>query len=569
MSTIPQSAIVNITPNVLGTGGSGLDLVGLLLSTSERVPIGTVQAFANNTDVGDYFGPASSEAAAAAIYFGGFDNSNTKPGSVLYAQYNTDDVEAFLRGGSLAGMTLTQLQAVNATLNVTIDGVLKTGTVNLSAATSFSNAALLIADALGLVGEQTATFTASIAATTMTVTAVATGALAVGEVVQGSGVTSGTYITALGSGTGGTGTYTVSHTQTVGSEAMTADSPAVAFDAVTSAFIIYSGTDGASSTITYGTGTAATNLKLTLVTGAVTSQGAVVAAPIAFMNAIAGVTQAWATYALLFDPDNGGNANKLLFAQWTDQQNDRYAFSCWDTDATPFVTNPATSSLGYLIAQAGYSGTMVFASPDFNLAVFACGVAASVDFAQTNGRTTFAFRQQGGLAATCTTQSAMNNLIANGYNFYGAYGTARSVNTYLYDGQISGDFAWGDSFINQIWLNNSFQETLTDLLLVAKSIPYNAAGNAQIAAALADDINAGLNFGAFRAGVILSSSQAAQVNAAAGVNISDTLFIQGWYLQILAASPTVRAARGSPPMTFWYMDGESVQKINMTSVNVQ
>lgn len=67
-----------------------------------------------------------------------------------------------------------------------------------------------------------ASVTASIAATTMTVTAVASGTLVVGQEITGTGVTDGTYITALGTGTGGTGTYTVSNSQTVTSRTITA-----------------------------------------------------------------------------------------------------------------------------------------------------------------------------------------------------------------------------------------------------------------------------------------------------------------------------------------------------------
>lgn len=64
-------------------------------------------------------------------------------------------------------------------------------------------------------------FTGNISGTTLTVSALSSGYLAVGQVIVGSGVTSGTTITVLGTGTGGTGTYTVSASQTVGSEAMT------------------------------------------------------------------------------------------------------------------------------------------------------------------------------------------------------------------------------------------------------------------------------------------------------------------------------------------------------------
>lgn len=66
-----------------------------------------------------------------------------------------------------------------------------------------------------------AAFTADIALTTLTVTAVASGTLAVGQVVYGTGVAAGTFITALGTGSGGTGTYTVGTSQTVASRAMT------------------------------------------------------------------------------------------------------------------------------------------------------------------------------------------------------------------------------------------------------------------------------------------------------------------------------------------------------------
>jgi hypothetical protein len=67
----------------------------------------------------------------------------------------------------------------------------------------------------------TASFTASISGTTMTVTAVASGALSVGQVFTGTGVTAGTSITAFGTGSGSTGTYTVSASQTVASTTMT------------------------------------------------------------------------------------------------------------------------------------------------------------------------------------------------------------------------------------------------------------------------------------------------------------------------------------------------------------
>jgi hypothetical protein len=67
-----------------------------------------------------------------------------------------------------------------------------------------------------------ATFTASISGTTMTVTAVDSGTLAVGQTINGAGVTVNTTITALGTGSGGIGTYTVNNSQAVSSSTLTA-----------------------------------------------------------------------------------------------------------------------------------------------------------------------------------------------------------------------------------------------------------------------------------------------------------------------------------------------------------
>jgi hypothetical protein len=59
--------------------------------------------------------------------------------------------------------------------------------------------------------------TGSISGTTLTVSAVTSGTLKIGQTIEGSGVTDGTIITAFGSGSGGAGTYTVSASQTVSS----------------------------------------------------------------------------------------------------------------------------------------------------------------------------------------------------------------------------------------------------------------------------------------------------------------------------------------------------------------
>ncbi|NTJ46920.1 hypothetical protein G6K93_07830 [Agrobacterium rhizogenes] len=82
--------------------------------------------------------------------------------------------------------------------------------------------AKIVSVEIGSINNASASFTGAISGSTLTVSAVASGTLAVGQTI--SDVTGnlivGTQITALGSGTGGTGTYTVTNSQTVGSETM-------------------------------------------------------------------------------------------------------------------------------------------------------------------------------------------------------------------------------------------------------------------------------------------------------------------------------------------------------------
>lgn len=67
-----------------------------------------------------------------------------------------------------------------------------------------------------------ASFVGSIAGTTLTVSSVSRGSIAVGQLIQDAGsiIASGTIVTAFGTGDSGVGTYTVSVSQTVANEAM-------------------------------------------------------------------------------------------------------------------------------------------------------------------------------------------------------------------------------------------------------------------------------------------------------------------------------------------------------------
>lgn len=574
MPSIPASQIVSVVPSVIGAGGSALDLNGLILTTNQRVAIGAVQSFPDQLSVAAFFGALSQEAQLAIEYFLGFDGSTVKPGALLFAQYPIAPVGAWLRGGNVSALTLTALQALTGSLSVTVDGVAKTGaSIDLSGATSFSAAAALIETGLSLTELPGAAFTASIATTVMTVTAVASGVLAPLQTVVGA--SAGTKIVAQLTSTetdghlGGKGTYTVNPTQTFASGALTTTNPAVVYDSQSGAFQILSSTTGVTSSIGFASGTLAAPLLLGQANGAVISQGAIAGVPAVNMAAVIGVTQNWAAFMTAWEPSASDQA---AFAAWNNSQANRYVYVQWTTNAAATVV-PDTTTGGALIRAANYNGVVLIYTTNVTapgaIAAFEMGCFASLDFAATNGRATMKFRTQTGLAAEVVSGVVAKNLQANGYNFYGDYSTSNDDFIFFANGSITGPFEWADSYVNQIWMTASFQLALLSFMVAMKSIPYNQAGYAGIKAACLDPILSFVNFGSIRAGVTLSQAQAVEVNTAAGVAIDSTLSTRGWYLQVIDPAPIVRGARGTPVCNFWYMDGESVQVINLASVEVQ
>jgi len=658
VSTIPASLFVNVTPSVLATTGQAVALNGLILSNSNRVPLGSVYSFSSPSAVASFFGSASQEAIMAgggsgkgAGYFGGFTNSGALPGTLLFAQYNQAAASAYLWGGNAAAaLTLAQLQALSGSLNVTMDGYPHAiASINFAANNSFSAVAAAIQAAFTDPTEANftaaigATYTATGSGTNLTTSAViglisigdtvvGTGApanttivsqtsgtpggagvyvtsnvttcaaaaivgsstvlnvtvesvvtLAVGQTVVGAGVAGAPTITAQLTGpAGGVGTYRLSGAQQqVASEAMTAiaTAPLVTFDSQSGAFVITSGITGTPSTAAFATGTLAASLLLTSATGAVLSQGAAAATPAGILNNVVQNTTNWATYTTSFDPDGGtGNTQKQAFAAWKNAFPNRYMYVAWDTDVTARANVPQAGCLGQILAANGDSGTFPLTElTDLNQAAFVMGIAASINFNQAAGRTTFAFRNQAGLVSDLTTgQAAINaggnpQVIGdrgNGYNYYGAVGAANANFTWLQRGIITGQFNWADSYLNQIWLNSNLQLGLLNLQNNQLSIPFNTAGAAMIESALASPIQAGLNFGAFAPGTI-SAAQIASVNAAAGLNITDTLQAQGSYLQVLQQATNIRLNRGPWAITFWYLDRGSAQSIALSSVALQ
>jgi hypothetical protein len=573
MNSIPASRLANVIPGVLSAGGNPLSLNSVYLTNDPSIPIGTAQPFANAEAASNWFGANAPETALANVYFGGYTNCTTLPSVLFFVQFNSAAVAAYVRGASVAGLSLAQIQALSGTISLSIDGEPQTSAaINLSAATGPSNAAALIQTGIqNATGRFSGTAAQTAAADVMNVTATASGQLNIGDVLTGASVDAGLTVLSFGTytPTAGTGTVIVStNTGFASTSVSVAGVGTVSYDSLRGAFVITSPTTGVNSLVTIPAASSlTTGLLLTAATGAVASPGAVIAVPATLMNRITGITQNWATFLTVSEQTL---SVKEAFAAWVQTTNKRYLYVCQDSDVTALQAN-SSGCFGAIVDAANDDGIMpVYDNSGTGvLAALQTAIAASINFSQQNGRTTFAFRGQAGLTAQITDETVYDNLLGNGYNCYASFATANAQFTQNQPGQISGVFGWADTYINQIYLNASFQLAIMTLLANTPAVPYVTRGYNLIRGCLLTPIKAALNFGSIVSGVTLSGSQSAALNSATGdPNATATIQNTGWYLSIKDPGAIVRGNRGTPVIDFFYTDGGSVQNISMSSVDV-
>lgn len=207
------------------------------------------------------------------------------------------------------------------------------------------------------------TFTGSISATTLTVTAVATGALAPGQTLAGTNVDPATTIVSQTSGTtGSTGVYVVSVEQNIASEAMTASGGTLTIaGTVTGVFAVGQTITGAGiaagTTITNlisgagGVGTYAVSVAQTVASEAVTASGgvltvsAVASGALAVNDTISGAGVTAGTYITGIITGSGGVGT--------------YFVSVGQTVASETITVAAGTITKWIAASIGAPGELV------------------------------------------------------------------------------------------------------------------------------------------------------------------------------------------------------------------
>jgi hypothetical protein len=147
-------------------------------------------------------------------------NTGTIAATISDSKVTSGTAGAIIDASGTVG-TINNTGAILADLIPTDSTFVLTGpriAINVSASTT--GTAINQTPSITFEGQPAPQFTGSISGTTLTISAVASGNIVVGQTLYGVGIAAGTTITGEVTGTGGKGTYTISTTQTVASEAL-------------------------------------------------------------------------------------------------------------------------------------------------------------------------------------------------------------------------------------------------------------------------------------------------------------------------------------------------------------
>lgn len=342
----------------------------------------------------------------------------------------------------------------------------------------------------------------------------------------------------------------------------------VAYSSLTGAFTITSGTVGENSEVSFASAPAmGTDLSefmgFTEALGAVISPGMNAMTEVEQMQAILNKTQNFVSFATAWecDPDEA-----LAWASWA---NDNYGWLYVPYSTAAVMTSAdSTTDMASVIKTAGYDHTaVVYGSIEY--AAFIMGVVASIAWQRINGTITAAFKKQSGLAP-CVYDEATAAILENKKcNYFGNFSTRNADFIFLYPGCLSAsDYGYIDPYVNSIWLNNRIQVALMDGISSVGRVPYNVRGYTMIAAWMMDPINEARNNAAIEPGVVLTERQKSEIMNEAGLDISNELWTQGYYVQVLDPGAVVRSKRGSPLVSLWYTYAGAVQRIEVASTAI-
>lgn len=329
------------------------------------------------------------------------------------------------------------------------------------------------------------------------------------------------------------------------------------FSSQFNAFIIKGVTVGATSTLSVPTGDVATALGFNAETAVISDGQGANTMTQSMENLVDGFTN-FVTFTTLTEPTD---AEALELAQWASTNYNAgvlYLYVCWDTSKANYDPNN-NSVISEQLQLENVGATCVCFG--VTMASFIMGVTASIAWDQANSTITYAFKHLSGFGANVDKTSYANALDKHKVNYMGNFATRNDNFILSHNGSMLGEWDWIDAYINAVWLCNALQVQLMAMIETANRIPYNENGYAKIRSNCKDIINRALNNGVIDVGINISDAQKAELTTLLGGDYSDEIKNNGYYLQIVDATASIRQARKTPSINLVYTYGGSVHKL--------
>ncbi len=527
--------IIQVTGSVISSGFTAASLIGNFLTENILVPadVNRTLSFNSTLAVGNYFGTTSNEYSVASRYFKGYNNSLTKPASILFSRYVSSATAAYMFSAQLAaGATVTAIKALaSPTFVAHINGVTQTLTLvqaDFSAATGLTDIAAVIETALD----------AELAGCTCTI--IGTNQFQVEAPSSGASTSTITYCTGNVADLLGL---------------VAADSPTLS-----------QGTPG---------GNAAYNMNL-IVNNNANWIG------LSYVTRLTG------------DGIDDDYAITVGLSGWIAAQTNTNYVGFWWEGGTQAANVSSTTNMRAILLAAGYgtrspdnsSGQVLYNIPiqvDYNgigtvntttmdevgiYSGFYTGMGASINYNVVNGKINFAGKSQSGLATNVSDTPTYDALLLQGYNVYGSFATRASTYQFTENGSAGGPFMWMDNIYDSVWLTDQLQNTLATLLSNVGRLPYNDAGQAQILAIITGVIQQATSNGVIEAGNVFTEDQIQEITALVGFDVSSLLTQNGYYIFFPPITAQQRINRDPIFVYLLYTNGGAINKISIGQVFV-
>lgn len=303
-------------------------------------------------------------------------------------------------------------------------------------------------------------------------------------------------------------------------------------------------------------------LNFTQLTGAVLSQGMEAQSPKQNMIDINAITKNWQGFNTLWE--NSTNIDETLeLASWNSTNPNNTVFAPWTN-----ISVVAFSNMKNAIDESTVQNIFACYS-DYDFVAFQLGMLAAVNYNATAATVMVANKSCAGIIPLVKDNATYDIITALKGNFYGEFASRATIYNFSEDGSVTGIWKNIEAVYNEAWLDDALQNTAATYFKTIKRSPYNNIGYTNFGAIVDGVMSNAVKNGTADINVVLSQTQIQAIIKDAGYDISEALFDNGYYYQVVPATPEERQRKDPIVTNIWYTSAGSWNKVKFQTRYVQ